>query len=197
MATLTVSTSAQLEIIFKLIAEESVNGGAVSLLYDKEVKMLKRNNPIKDAKVYQRIKYNALYIGCSYEKCMNTAAKRSDSDENFDAGSPSGTQPVKGYEKYLFEKITDPTVKYLRLYYDPRIDQSLVTETIGYYINDKLADASEVELIKQFTSKSSKPSYTKQINAGINPELITRMPKIFKLEHIVNIKHNKMEYGKR
>ncbi|MGL4454057.1 MAG: hypothetical protein ACRDD8_16560 [Bacteroidales bacterium] len=196
MATLTVSTNSQLEIIFKIIADKSVNGGAVSLLYDKEVKMLKRNNPIKDAKVFQRIKYHALYIGCSYENCMNTAAARSESDDKFDPGSPSGTQPLKGYEKYLFEKITDPTVKYLRLYYDPRIEQSLVTETIGYYIDGRLADASEVELIKQFTSKSSKPSYTKQINAGINPELITRMPKIFKLEHIINIKHNKMLYGK-
>ena len=140
-------------------------GAAISIIYCTEPKMNKKNNPFF-GRVKKVTSQSGIHCGTSYENSVNNALSRSGSTEHFDSAKPNGKHYISDF---IQASNSDESVHYFPLQYTRKqVNEGLVKTKSYYLVDNRLATASEVELIKQFLP-TKKPS-SKQINHGMNEE---------------------------
>lgn len=113
-----------------------------------EPKLLKRGNPLIGQEVRKITFYTNVGLGISYENTVNNKRERNGEERDFVSEKPFGMS----WEVYPFILKSDknPEQKYLRLQFYANTKVKSI-----YLINGKLATASELEVIKQFTPKKA------------------------------------------
>ena len=111
-----------------------------------EPKLLKRGNPLIGQEVRKITYYSNIGLGISYENTINNRKERNGEERDFVSEKPFGMS----WEAFPFILKSDknPSQKYLRLQFYANTKVKSI-----YLINGKLATASELEVIKQFTPK--------------------------------------------
>ena len=136
-----------------------------------EQKMLKRNNPLKDAEVTKLVTYMAR-LNNNYANAVNNALKREGKDANFVSKENWFTTIYDSFNGSLVAKKSDTNCTYLKM-----IVNYAVTHV--YFVNGVEATAEQIEIIKNFKQKSSAASQ------GLDNEIIVRT---IKTDNIISIK---------
>lgn len=113
-----------------------------------EPKLLKRGNPLIGQEVRKLTYYSNVGLGISYENTVNNKRERNGEERDFVSEKPFGMS----WEAFPFILKSDknPEQKYLRMQFYANTKVKSI-----YLINGKLATASEMLIIKQFTPKKS------------------------------------------
>lgn len=129
---------------FILSLKKGMMGNKVVTL--TEPKLLKRGNPLIGQEVRKITYYTNVGLGISYENTINNKRERNGEERDFVSEKPFGMS----WEAFPFILKSDknPSQKYLRM----QFYKSTTCKSI-YLVNGKLATASEIEIIKQFTPK--------------------------------------------
>lgn len=200
MESISISITNERAIRFIETLQDKVNkSGFCNLTYARDAKLLKRGNPLKDEKVEIVTTYNFLSFGLNYESLMQKAQERSGLDGNYIADKPNGLTFVEGFEKFLLRSDKDPQRYTLRLYNVPNIKDEegnpihknyTKSQFLCYMVNGEIASPEQVEIIEQFLPKKKEAHVLceKQINNGINEEVITYMPKNFLIDNVLRFK---------
>ena len=132
------------KIDFILSLKKGMMGNKVVTL--TEPKLLKRGNPLIGQEVRKITYYTNVGLGISYENTMNNKRERNGEERDFVSEKPFGMS----WEAFPFILKSDknPSQKYLRMQFYANTKVKSV-----FLINGKLATASEIEVIKQFTPK--------------------------------------------
>ena len=131
---------------FILTLKKGVFGNKVVTI--TEPKLLKRGNPLIGQEVRKITYYSNIGLGISYENTINNRRERNGEERDFVSEKPFGMS----WEVFPFILKSDknPSQKYLRLQFYTNTKVKSI-----YLINGKLATASELEVIKQFTPKKT------------------------------------------
>jgi len=116
------------------------NGGFVTIEKAGEHKMLKTGNPLRDAKVEKRSRFQ-VRLGCNTQNLEDKAAKR-------EAREPRQIGPLP-WGEYVAEGVPVIAHKgslYVRGYWEKALGSE-------YTVNGKPATPEQIAIIKQFTSK--------------------------------------------
>ena len=161
----------------------SINKGTfgTTLIVVTEPKMNKRNNPYF-GRVHKATCLTNVAIGYSYENTVNNRLAREGADAEFQSQKPNGRSWVEGMENILLVSDKDAEQMYLRTTMLRNTNSKSV-----YLIDGRKATEEEVEIIKTFLVKSSKPS-----NQGLSESVIVRD---YKLEGVLALTQGAKEYN--
>lgn len=161
----------------------SINKGTfgTTLIVVTEPKMNKRNNPYF-GRVHKATCLTNVAIGYSYENTVNNRLAREGADAEFQSQKPNGRSWVEGMENILLVSDKDAEQMYLRTTMLRNTNSKSV-----YLIDGRKATEEEVEIIKTFLAKSSKPS-----NQGLSESVIVRD---YKLEGVLALTQGAKEYN--
>jgi hypothetical protein len=149
----------------------------VEVVTSTEPAMRKTNNPFI-GRVRKVSTYRNAILGVDYQNAVNGRLERKGETADYKSDAPKGK---KWYNAFFYVSDKDENVFYLKI--GMRKNTTVESE---YYVDGRIATASEVEEIKSFlTSHSS--SVKKQENAGLNEEEQYRIVAP-KLENVVCVR---------
>lgn len=136
-----------------------------------EQKMLKRNNPLKDALIEKEVKYNFL-LNAVYQNAVNKQLEREGKEANFETSSNWHEKVYDGINGSIVRNKKSPENTYL---------SGIVkdSEVFGYFVDGVPATTEQVEIIKQFRQKSNGAA-----NQGLENEIIFRTIKISNIKEV-------------
>ena len=139
-----------------------------------EQKMLKTNNPLRNATITKLVDYNML-LNANYQNMVNNALIREGKDANFVSKDNWFTPVNDGFNGSIVAKKSDTTCEYLKFSCNN-------AKVLNYFVNGVEATAEELEVIKAYKQKSNRP-----LNQGLTEdnEVIIRT---IKMEGIKKIK---------
>lgn len=161
------------QIIFDVIND----GGSATfatIIANVEQKMVKTNNPLRDAKVTKLVDYKFL-LNAVYSNAVNNQRMREGKEADFQAQKNWHEKVYDSKNGAIVRNIKSPENTYLS-----GIVKS--AETINYFVDGKKATEAEIEIIKQFKQKSSAK------NQGLENEITFRT---IKIEGIKEVRANK------
>ena len=159
----------------QIIASLINDGGSATfaqVLAEVEQKMLKTNNPLRNATITKLVDYNML-LNANYQNMVNNARIREGKEADFQSKENWFTPVNDGFNGSIVAKKSDLSCEYLKFACN-------TSKTLKYYVNGVEATANQIEIIKQFKQKPSKA-----INQGLDNDVIIRT---IKVEGIKNIK---------
>ena len=163
----------------------TINKGTfgTTLIAVTEPKMNKRGNALY-GRVHKATCMVNVALGYSYENTVNNRLAREGKENDFESQKPFGKSWVVGLENILLVSDKNAEQYYLRTTMLPNTNSKSV-----YLVDGRRATEEEVEIIKTFLVKSSKPS-----NQGLSEEhsVIVRD---YKLEGVLALTQGAKEYN--
>ena len=152
----------------QVIAELIKDGGSATfakVIAVVEQKMLKTNNPLKNAVITKLVDYH-MNLNRNYQNEVNNALIREGKEANFEAKQNWFTPVADGFNGSIVAKKSDLTCEYLKFSCNG-------AETLKWFVNGVEATNEELEIIKAFKQKSSEPK-----NQGLDKKVIIRTIKM-------------------
>lgn len=137
-----------------------------------EQKMLKTGNPLRNAEVTKLVSYIAA-LNVNYQNCVNNALVREGKDKNFVAKEAWFTKVYDNFNGSIVAKKSDLNCHYLMFVLKKAV-------THRYFVNGVEATVEQIEIIRQFKQKSSRPT-NQNLDSPIQPLTI-------KTENIISVK---------
>ena len=146
----------------QIIATLIKDGGSATfaqVLAVVEQKMLKTNNPLRNATITKLVNYNML-LNANYQNMVNNARVREGKEADFQAKENWFTPINDSFNGSIVAKKSDLTCEYLKFACNN-------AQTEMYFVNGIEATETELETIKQFKQKSSKA-----VNQGLDNDVV-------------------------
>ena len=161
----------------KILKEVIQDGGRhtiATITAEVEEKLLKTNNPYRDNKVTKLVNYT-IALNDSYQNAVNNQREREGKEEIFTSGSSWHTPVYDSKNGSIVTNKNDNSKFYLKFI-------CKTADVVNYFIDGRVADENEVNIIKQYKSKSS--DNKKQ---GLDNPVVLR---VLNVENLKSIKSN-------
>jgi hypothetical protein len=165
----------ELEII------NAINDGGsatfATIIAKVEQKMLKKGNPLRSSKIEKLVNYK-FTLNAIYSNAVNSQRKRENKDTNFVAKQNWHSKVYDSKNGAIVCNVKNTDKRYL---------SGIVNnaEIITYFVDGVEATKEEVEIIKEFRQKQSKPT-----NQNLDSDIIFR---VIEIDNIKKVVSNKQE----
>jgi hypothetical protein len=166
--------SNKLEVLKSLI-NDGGKATFATLLGRVEEKLLKTNNSLKNSLIEKEMVYN-VQLNCNYQNSVNNRREKEGQERDF-------ISKENWFEKQ-FDGFNGSIVKHKKVdkFYLMFICKD--TKLVNYYVDGNIATVEQMDIIKNFKPKQSKP-----LNQGIEDNVIVRT---ISLDNIIELKTNGM-----
>ena len=170
MQNLTTLNKKELEII------NAINDGGsatfATIVAKVEQKMLKKGNPLRNSLIEKLVNYK-FTLNAVYSNAVNTQRKKENKDADFVAKQNWHSKVYDSKNGAIVCNVKNTDKRYLSgIVNDAQI--------ISYFVDGVEATKEEVEIIKEFRQKQSKP-----INQGLENDIIFRVIEINNIKKVV------------